>query len=402
MKLLLAALLVFQFGPRPVLSEPGIAQRDTRRVEGTPLTPAETLLEPAIWRAISGQAPDPQASATTVGGDAAADILLTCREGQCGTAARAAKKLSSLVASKTLSQPVRSIRVVSTVNPGTAGRALAAIHVAEASDRPFQVVRSLWSHAGIGDEVVEIFARQTGAVVDVRSFEEVGQLQLEPFGIPTTTIVTGPSVSSDNAAVAAAASAYFLATLPNAGAEAMLSHLTVGAHARLAEDGRKAVAQMGTQQRASADVLIMLGQAIEREQRRMRSFERYMPAPIDPMLRSRIADMEEGITSVWTSMGITNSPFVPPAERIRGRGGEDRRVPARAGEGRITAVEPPTAFLKFEHPSQVLYELGNFVDGKRSISDIRDAVSAEFGPLPLPSVVDYFERLAKSGAITIQ
>ena len=176
-----------QFGPRP------------------PLTPAETLLAPEILKAISGAAPDPQASATTVGSDAAADILLTCREGQCGTAARAARKLSSLVASKALPQPARSIRVVSAVHPETAGRALAAIHVAEAGDRPFQVVRSLWSHAGIGDEVVEIFARQTGAVVDVRPFEDVGQLQLDPFGIPTTTIVTSPSVSSDNAAVVAAA-----------------------------------------------------------------------------------------------------------------------------------------------------------------------------------------------------
>ena len=131
----------------------------------------------------------------------------------------------------------------------------------------------------------------------------------------------------DRASFIGAASAYFLATLPNAGAEALLSHLTVGAHARLAEDGRRAVAQMGNQQRASADVLVMFGQAIEREQRRMRSFERFMPEPVDPMLRSRIADMEKGITSVWTSMGITSSPFVPAAERLRGRVGEDRRVP---------------------------------------------------------------------------
>jgi len=384
LKLLVLVLLVLQFGPRP------------------PLTPAETLLAPEILQAIRGQAPDPQAPTTTVGSDAAADILFTCREGPCGTAAMAARKLSSLVASKAIPQPARSIRVVSTVNPGTARRALAAIHVAEAGDRPFQVIRSLWSHAGIGDEVVEIFARQTGAVVDVRPFEQVGQLQLEPFAVPTTTIVTSSVVSSDNAAAVAAASAYFLATLPNAGAEALLSHLTVGAHARLAEDGRKAVAQMGNQQRASADVLIMFGQAIEREQRRMRSFERFMSVPVDAMLHSRILDMEQGITGVWTSIGITSSPFVPAAERIRGRGGEDRRVPARAGDAPIAAVEPPTAFLKFDNPASIVYELGNFVDGKRSISDIRDAVSAEFGPLPLPSVVDYFERLAKSGAITIR
>ena len=193
-------------------------------------------------------------------------------------------------------------------------------------------------------------------------------------------------MSNQHAAFVAAASAYFLATLPNAGAEALLSHLTVGAHARLAEDGRKAVAQMGNQQRASADVLIMFGQAIEREQRRMRSFERFMPAPVDPMLHSRILDMEKGITSVWTSMGITSSPFVPAAERIRGRGGEDRRVPSRTATGPLPKPEPPTAFLKFPNVDVVIYELGNFIDGKRSISDIRDAVSAEFAPIALPVV----------------
>ncbi len=149
----------------------------------------------------------------------------------------------------------------------------------------------------------------------------------------TTIVPPADATDLDRSSFVAAASAYFLATLPNAGSEALLSHLTVGAHARLAEDGRKAVAQMGSQQRASADVLIMFGQAIEREQRRMRSFETFMPAPVDPMLHSRILDMEKGITSVWTSMGITSSPFVPAAERIRGRGGEDRRIVTRVGTG---------------------------------------------------------------------
>ena len=251
----------------------------------------------------------------------------------------------------------------------------AAIFVAPSKGRTLQIVRGPWSTAGIGDEVVELFARQAVTGLDARSFEDVGQPSWDPFGIPTTAIVPPADATDlDRASFIAAASAYFLATLPNAGSEALLSHLIVGAHARLAEDGRKAVAQMGNQQRASADVLIMFGQAIEREQRRMRSFEAFMPTPVDPMLRSRIADMEKGITSVWTSIGITSSPFVPAAERIRGRGGEDRRVPSRVGSGRPTPVEPPTAFLKFNSPADIVYELGNFIDGKRSISDIRDAV----------------------------
>ena len=381
---LLAILLAVQFGQRP------------------PLTPAETLLAPEILRAITGQAPVPEAALETTGADRdAGSILLTCREGQCGTAERAARKLSALVAAKQVPQPPRSIRVASAFNASMTTGVTAVIHIAESPDRPLLVMRGLWSTASIGDEVVEMFARHGGRVVEARAFENLGQLRLDPYGVSTTTIVVNPAMSNDHAAVAAAASAYFLATLPNAGAEALLSHLTVGAHARLAEDGRRAVAQMGNQQRASADVLIMFGQAIEREQRRMRSFERFMPEPVDPMLRSRLADMEKGITSVWTSMGITSSPFVPAAERIRGRGSEDRRVPRRTAAA-LPAVDVPGQFGKFDNAADIVYELGNFIDGARSISDIRDAVSAEFGSVPLPPVVEYFERLAKAGAIALR
>jgi hypothetical protein len=305
------------------------------------------------------------------------------------------------VSSKRLPQPVRSIRLVSAVD-ATTSRAKAAIHIAQSTDRPLQVIRGLWSTAGIGDEVVEVFSAQYGFSVEARSYEHLGQLPLDVYGVPMTTIVANTAMSNQHAAFVAAASAYFLATLPNAGAEALLSHLTVGAHARLAEDGRRAVAQMGSQQRASADVLIMFGQAIEREQRRMRSFEHFMPRPVDPMLHSRILDMEKGITGVWTSMGITSSPFVPAAERIRGRGGDDRRVPTRIVTGALPRPEPPTAFLKFPNVDVVIAELGNFIDGKRTISDIRDAVSAEFTPVALPVVSEYFDRLAKAGAISIR
>lgn len=368
-----------------------------------PLQPAETLLAPEVLRAIAAAAPGPDASVHIAGSESGAgDVVLTCLEGQCGTAARAARKISTLVAAKTLPVPARTIRVTSTDNDATASRAVTAIHVAELPGRPLQVIRGLWSTAGLGDEVVETFARHEAAAVDVRPYEPAGQFRLDGHGIPTTTIVTDPSVSNDRAAVVAAAAAYFLATLPNDGAEALLSHLTVGAHARLAEDGRRAVAQMGPQQRASADVLIMFGQAIEREQRRMRSFERFMPQPVDEMLRSRLADMEQGITSVWTSMAITSSPYVPPAERIRGRGGEDRRVPSRAGSQALASLDPPAALAKSPNAAVIVYELGNLIDGRRSISDIRDVLAAQFGGVPLPAVVDYVDRLAKSGAVTLK
>lgn len=367
-----------------------------------PLAPAETLLEPLIVRAIGEQPSGGDAVKLIDGVDrSAGEILITCTE--CEVATQAMQKLHSLIREKGMPPPARTIRLAGRdVDDSTARRARAAIFVAQSDTRPLQILRGLWSTAGIADDVVEIFARHGSHVVDIRPFENTGQLRLDHLGVPTTTIVTGAPLSNQHAAFVAAASAYFLATLPNAGAEALLSHLTVGAHARLAEDGRRAVSMMGSQQRAGADVLVLMGQAIEREQRRMRSVERFMPEPIDPMLRSRLADMEKGITGVWTSLGITSSPFVPTAERLRGRSGEDRRVPSRATTASAARAELPPAIAAHPHAHDVAYELTNFINGTRSISDIRDAVAAEFGLVPLPAVVDYFERLAKAGAISLR
>lgn len=45
------------------------------------------------------------------------------------------------------------------------------------------------------------------------------------------------------------------------------------------------------------------------------------------------------------------------------------------------------------------YEVLNFANGKRNAQDIRDAVSAEYGPLPLELVVEYLKALEKIGVV---
>lgn len=47
-------------------------------------------------------------------------------------------------------------------------------------------------------------------------------------------------------------------------------------------------------------------------------------------------------------------------------------------------------------------ELRYFIDGKRSMLDIRNGVSAEFGPVPLEAVKEYFEKLEEAESITIK
>ena len=45
------------------------------------------------------------------------------------------------------------------------------------------------------------------------------------------------------------------------------------------------------------------------------------------------------------------------------------------------------------------YEIVNFVNGKRTVGEIRDAVSAEYGPLPANLVADYLDACAEAGVI---
>jgi hypothetical protein len=364
----------------------------------TPLAPAETLLEPELLRTIeraSVEGTPPRA--ITGANSTTGEIVLTCAAQQCEAVERAMNRLATAA----IPRPLRTIRMMPRPESPPDGTK-AIVMIAPSAGPRFQVLRGLWSTAGITDEVVEVIARHAVPDAHVRSYEYVDQPNWDAFGVGTTTIIPPADAGGlDRASFVVAASAYFLATLPNAGAEALLSHLTVGAHARLADDGRRAVAMMGAQQRASGDVLVLLGQAIDREQRRMRDLERYMPGPADPMLRSRIADMQKGITGVWTSLGITSSLFVPPAERLRGRAGEDRRIPTRAG-GVDEDIFLPATLQTLPNARAIQEELFNFVDGKRSISDIRDAVSAEFGSIPLSAVVEHFERLAKSRIVSLR
>jgi hypothetical protein len=48
------------------------------------------------------------------------------------------------------------------------------------------------------------------------------------------------------------------------------------------------------------------------------------------------------------------------------------------------------------------YEIVNFVDGKRSVGAIRDAVAAEFGPIPIDVVVDYLKVCEEAKIVTLR
>jgi len=103
----------------------------------------------------------------------------------------------------------------------------------------------------------------------------------------------------------------------------------------------------------------------------------------------------------------TLPPARPPA---------DRRVPTRSPEivGPLDVyyydyfADIPgadfthTALAAREDGDILAYEALNLTDGKRSVSEIRDILAGRYVSVPLPAIVEYFELLARAGAVRLQ
>jgi aminopeptidase YwaD len=77
---------------------------------------------------------------------------------------------------------------------------------------------------------------------------------------------------------------------------------------------------------------------------------------------------------------------------------EARLAPERVAEIKLLNSEA-TPLLSTHLSSLYAYEIVNFVDGKRSLGEIRDAVSAEYGPLAVELVYDYLSACQEAGLI---
>jgi hypothetical protein len=88
----------------------------------------------------------------------------------------------------------------------------------------------------------------------------------------------------------------------------------------------------------------------------------------------------------------------------------DDRVPVRSTRGPLDFGLPESRLTpdaaawysssEFTLSGNERFELVNFVDGERSVTEIRDALSAEFGPVPLEVVARYLDDLARVGVLS--
>jgi hypothetical protein len=343
--------------------------------------------------------------------------------------------------------------------PEIAGRLRAAVHLDMVGGDPFitksilHVTRSPWSLATVTDDVGEVFGRyvidgsvraagdgdMTHAVrsqpgskdalwADITPYESGSDhwiYQEGSFGIPTVYLRDHPDIYihttrdlPDNieptkmkrSSFIAAASGYYLATMPDRG-EALVGLSYVNALARLGEDGRRAIAMSGDKTRAR-DAANIVAQGVLREQRRFRSMSRFLTldssAHLD-RLSAMIADAGRSVLSTFMTADdldrLSRAGFRWPSQ--------DPRVPLRkptvkgplapTGEWVVEKAGSGAASIaiaRLANSDDVTYEIVNFMDGKRSVGEIRDAVSAEFEPIDLKAVAEYIDILAKAGAVT--
>ena len=431
--------------------------------------------------------------ATILGTDpSAGDIVFSCHldhekpgandnASGCSANLEIARTLRTLIDSKRIPPPVRTIRFIwpsemtgtiayLTKYPEIAARIKAAVHLDMVGGDPFltksvlHVTRSPWSIATVTDDVAEVFGRyvidgafraagegdmtrairsQSGSKdafwSDITPYESGSDhwiYQEGAFRIPAIYLRDHPDIYihttgdvADNieptkikrSAFIAAASGYYLATMPDHGGS-LLRLSFANALERIAEDGRRAAAlsQDPNQPREAANIL---AQAVQREKRRLTSVAAIVTPATDPREAPALTRLFTRLNSALTDTGRAALMLLvsrEEADSINAAGFllsqlGDARVPVRN-----TAVKGPLApnsewliekvgggaasiaIARVPRSDDVTYEIVNFIDASRSIGEIRDAVSAEFEPVDIAAVAEYIELLVKAGAVTFK
>src|SRR6266852_4723438 len=230
-------------------------------------------------------------------------------------------------------------------------------------------------------------------------------------------------------ALLGAASGYVYASISAQQLPTLLPFLTAQAEARLAQVFG-AAQQLVDDPQLEADVAWyearnLVHQTLRRESATLHSIVEFTsgPAEADTEGAKALADqarnfqkwLDERAKLRGAKGTVPTAPWAgaPDAKRVPVRAGEfgpltyqnDNVLLARLGKERYAKIKlinsEATPMLNVRDQSELYaYEIVNFVNGKRTVGEIRDAVSAEYGPLPVNLVADYLDACAE--AVVIQ
>jgi aminopeptidase YwaD len=222
-------------------------------------------------------------------------------------------------------------------------------------------------------------------------------------------------------ALLGAASGYTYATLDAARASAVIPFLTARGQQRIARGFERA------QILASADdgryeAHNLIAKLLQRELSGLRSFAAFTQAdmkllnPAIAALKSQAASADSWVDVAARKAGTRRTQTISAdgarvPRRIADFGPltfqNDDVLMDRLGRDRMRQVKlldaDSSRLLNVQdRGSLYAYEIVNFVDGKRSVAQIRDEVSAELGPLPLDIVLDYLKACEEAKIIAFR
>jgi hypothetical protein len=169
---------------------------------------------------------------------------------------------------------------------------------------------------------------------------------------------------------------------------------------------------------ALREALNILNQAIDREKEALASIRFFIKgdAALEALLKVRTKGLEDlrpsflrdvDETYRWRCFKENVKPQKPVQSDAEARLGQLVPVRTEQMRGYFNAWEfyqkvremkvPPTYRI-----GRADFEVRNFIDGRRSILDIRNAVSAEYGPVALEGVENYILLLEKTGFVKIE
>jgi hypothetical protein len=219
------------------------------------------------------------------------------------------------------------------------------------------------------------------------------------------------------------AAAAFLANAGPAEVQKMTAETSGRAFGRLGLDKLRAErmildAEAKDVHTAFKEALNIVSQGFERESKALASIRFFVKgdAALDTLLRAKIKSVE-GLqpaflrdvdeTYRWRCLIENVAPQKPVLNEAETR--LSRLVPVRTEKmrGYFNAWEFYQKVREMKVPpsyriGRADFEVRNFIDGRRSILDIRNAVSAEHGPVALEGVENYIVLLQKTGFITIE
>jgi aminopeptidase YwaD len=223
--------------------------------------------------------------------------------------------------------------------------------------------------------------------------------------------------------VISAATAFFLANAGVDESEAIMTEVNSRLWGRIGtETGRAEKLILAADAKglpsAAKEALNVAAQAFFREKEAMSSASFFFKG--DPGLAAGLAarlktldaaaglslrGLEDLYASRCLKLKIKPAPPVQDKEEIRLAGLVPVPTKDMGGIMDLWRLREKAAGLKYKPVREIAmaeFELKNFIDGKRTILDIRNAASAEYGPLPLSGVEAFMNYLKKLGMIEIR